>query len=278
MKTIPKTFSFQGHRGCRGLFPENTIPGMIEALKLGVNTLEMDAVVSQDSQIIVSHDPFFNHEITLTPSNDTILENQEKKFNIYKMTYNEIKDFDVGSKPHPRFADQKKIKVSKPLLCNLIDSTENFIYNNNLKNIYYNIETKCLPSTDNIFHPNPEIFSDLLMNVVINKKIEKRTIIQSFDPRTLRYIHKKYPNQKTALLIEDDDHRNLQWQLNNLGFNPSIYSPHFSLVTRELIDECHRLNIQVIPWTINDIKEMRRLINLGVDGLISDFPNLYKHI
>src|SRR5438128_2424457 len=102
-------FDKEGHRGCRGLMPENTIPAMLKALELGVTTLEMDAVITKDGQVILSHEPFFNHEITTKADGKFIDEKEEKNYNIFKMTYAETHQFDVGLKPHPRFPQQQKL-------------------------------------------------------------------------------------------------------------------------------------------------------------------------
>ena len=198
-------FDTQGHRGCRGLMPENTIPAMLKAIDLGVHTLEMDVVISQDNQVVVSHDAFFNHEITTKPNGDSIGESEEKQFNLYKMTYSEIKSFDVGLKTHPRFPQQRKIPAIKPLLEDLIDAIENYTTKNKKPLVFYNIETKSLPETDLLFHPSPAVFCELLMAVINKKGIANRTIIQSFDIRTLQYIHQHYPKIKTALLIDEGD-------------------------------------------------------------------------
>jgi glycerophosphoryl diester phosphodiesterase len=280
-KTIESNFipfDTQGHRGCRGLMPENTIPAMIKAIDIGVRTLEMDVVISADGKVVVSHDPYFNHEITTQPNGDTINVSDEKNYNLYRMTYDKIKLFDVGIKIHPRFQQQSKIAVSKPLLEDLIDSVSEHIAINKKPQTFYNIETKCTPATDDIFHPTPEVFSELLMKVIMNKQIANITTIQSFDIRTLIYIHKHYPKQKTSLLIDEGDSTTLDSQIKQLGFIPSIYSPHFSLVTKELIKQCHNMKIQIIPWTVNDFIKMQELKLMGVDGLISDYPDLYSKL
>src|SRR5262245_7377472 len=119
-------FDTQGHRGCRGLMPENTIPATINALKLGVITLEMDAVITKDNKVVMSHEPFFNHEITTKPDGNYVTESEEKSLNIFLMSYDEVKKYDVGMKPHPRFPQQKKMHVVKPLLSDLIDSVQNY--------------------------------------------------------------------------------------------------------------------------------------------------------
>ena len=274
--TLQPSFNTQGHRGCRGLMPENTIPAMLKAIDLGVHTLEMDVVISQDEQVVVSHDAFFNHEITTKPNGDSIGESEEKQFNLYKMTYNQIKSFDVGLKTHPRFQQQSKIPAVKPLLGDLIDVVESYITKNNKPLVFYNIETKSLPETDLIFHPSPAVFCELLMSVINKKGIANRTIIQSFDIRTLKYIRQNYPKIKTALLIDEGDANTLEHQLKELGFVPTIYSPHFSLVTPLLIASCHQKHIQLIPWTVNDVSKIKELKLLGVDGIISDYPNLFN--
>jgi glycerophosphoryl diester phosphodiesterase len=265
----------QGHRGCRGLMPENTIPAMIAALNFGVTTLEMDAVITKDKKVILSHEPFFSHEITTRPDGKFVTEAEERSLNIYQMTYNEVKRYDVGLKPHPRFPRQQKMKAVKPLLSELIDSVENYMMSSRRPHPFYNIETKSLPVGDNLYHPAPAEFVELLMGVVKEKNIQDRVIIQSFDFRTLQYLHQHYPTIRTAMLIEDNDKRNLDQQLQALGFNPSIYSPHYSLVNAALVNKCHSMNIKVIPWTVNDKPTIERLKRLGVDGVISDYPDLF---
>ena len=277
-KPLSENFDFQGHRGCRGLMPENTIPAMLKAIDLGVTTLEMDIVFTKDNVAILSHEPFFNHEISTKPNGQNINETEEKSFNIYKMTFAQTQKFDVGLKQHPRFEKQQKLKVSKPSLSSLIDNVENYAAANNKPALFYNIETKTKPETDKLYHPAPAAFVDMLMKVIQQKKIEDRVTIQSFDRRTLQYLHKKYPSIKTALLIEATDKNSFRKQLKDLGFIPTIYSPESALVNQNLITECHKRNIQIIPWTVNDKKEMNKFKKMGVDGIISDYPDLYSSI
>ena len=275
---LAASIDFQGHRGCRGLMPENTIAAFIKALELNVTTLEMDAVITKDGEVIISHEPFFNHEITTKPNGDTITETEEKLLNIYKMNYDEVKKYDVGLKPHPRFPLQQKIHAVKPLLKDVIDAAENYCNTHKRNPVYYNIETKCMPDGDNIYHPEPGQFVEILMKIILEKKIEDRVIIQSFDIRSLQYLHLHYPNIKTALLIEEEDKKIFALQLKALGFIPTIYSPAYQLVTPLLVKQCHDTGIEIIPWTVEDKATMQQLINLGVDGLISDYPNLYAEL
>ena len=272
---VPGEFDKQGHRGCRGLMPENTVPAMLHALGLGVTTLEMDVVITKDKKVILSHDPWFGQEITTLPDGSYMGPRQEKTFNIYWMTYEQTKTFDVGMKPHPRFPQQQKMKVNKPLLADVIDSVNKDMMTRRRPFPYYNIETKTNPVNDGVFHPKPEEFIELLMAVIKEKEIEEQVIIQSFDIRTLQYLHQKYPAIKTALLNEKPL-SGLDAQLKALGFTPTIYSPAYQLVNAELVKKCHDQNIKIIPWTVNDKAKIEELKKMGVDGIITDYPDLFN--
>jgi len=265
----------QGHRGCRGLMPENTIPAMYKAIDLGVNTLELDVVISKDQQVVVSHEAFMHHEMCTTPQGKPITVAEEKSFNLYQMDYDSIRKYDVGIQPHPRFPLQQKIPAVKPLLSALIDSIELYVQKTG-RSVYYNIETKTSPDEDNIYHPEPEKFIALLMQLIIKKRIEQRVIIQSFDPRTLQIVHHQYPLIKTALLTEAQNAGNIEKNIRQLGFTPSIYSPDYTTVTKTMVDRCHQLKMKVIPWTVNKKSDIDFLIKLSVDGIITDYPDLLR--
>ncbi len=270
--TPQKKFDLEGHRGCRGLMPENTIPAMLKAIDLNVNTLEMDVVITADEKVLVSHDPFFSHEITTLPSGDSIKESEEQKYNIYKMTYDSVEKFDVGMRPHPRFPNQEKMKVQKPLLSTLIDSVESYLARMQRPKVMYNIEIKSTNTTDNIFHPEPEKFADLLMDVITKKGIQNRVIIQSFDPRSLKIVSQKYPTMRLSLLIENQKIP-VKGFGKQYGFKPNILSPDYLLLTKEIVDSLHKRHIKVIPWTVDDIDSAKKLYQMGVDGIITDYPD-----
>ncbi len=128
MLQVPK-FDVQGHRGARGLMPENTIPAFLLALDSGVTTLEMDLVITKDKQVLVSHEPWMSAAYCLDSSGREIKEKDEKRYNIFQMNYDEVKGWDCGSKGNPGFLEQKKMKVSKPLLAEVIVAVENHIKN-----------------------------------------------------------------------------------------------------------------------------------------------------
>ena len=271
-----EAFDKQAHRGGRGLMPENTIQAMLNAIGLGVTTLEMDISISKDKKVFLSHEPFFNREITTKPDGSFIAEKDERTYNMYQMNYADIIKYDVGLKPHPRFPDQQKIKAVKPLLADVFKAVKEYMMTARRPFPLYNIETKCLPETDNKFHPAPAGFVELLMKEIKENQMEDYVIIQSFDFRTLQYLHQHYPNIKTAMLIEADNKSSFRKQIKDIGFTPTIYSPEFTLVTEDLIKNCHDLNMKIIPWTVNDKTKIAALKKMGVDGIITDYPNLFN--
>jgi glycerophosphoryl diester phosphodiesterase len=273
-----KHFDKQGHRGCRGLMPENTIPAMLKAIDLGVTTLEMDAIITKDEKVVLSHEPFFNHEISTKPDGSWVNEKEEKSLNIYQMTYEEVKKFDVGLRSHPRFTQQQKLPAVKPLLSDMIDAVEKYCINHKKPLPFYNIETKSQPPTDDTYHPKPAEFLELLVAAIQEKKIEMRVTIQSFDIRILQYLHEHYPTFKTALLVEGFDKKTLALQLKELGFIPTTYSPAYSLVTPLLVKQCHEAGMGLVPWTVNDLEKIKELKKMGVTGIISDYPDLFLQL
>jgi glycerophosphoryl diester phosphodiesterase len=267
---IPR-FDIQGHRGARGIMPENTIPAFIKALELGVTTVELDVVVTKDKKIVLSHEPWMSHEICIDSTGKEFSEKEEKKFNIYKLTYDEIAQFDCGSKVNPRFPQQQKQNVSKPLLQDVIIAIEDYIRNYSLYEVDYNIEIKTTTTGDNKFHPPVNEFSDLVYNLLDQYLPMERIVIQSFDFRVLKYWHQKYPEVRLAALVENK--KSIDSNLNDLGFKPSIYSPYYKLVNRDKVNYLHKLKIRVIPWTVNEESEMLAFKGMGVDGFITDYPD-----
>jgi glycerophosphoryl diester phosphodiesterase len=269
-------FDLQGHMGARGLMPENTVGGMIRALDMGVTTLNMDVVITKDRQPVLSHEPYFNHEFSLTPQGKEITLKDQKNYNIFKMDYEQVKKFDVGSKVHARFPGQQKYKAYKPLLAEVIDSAEAHAKATKRAKPYYNIETSLIRKGDVEFQPEASEFVELIMAVVNEKKIAKRVMIQSIDIRTLQYLHEHYPKIKTSLVV--DEKVDLEQNIETLGFKPTVYSPYHVLVGKGLVERCHDMGIKIIPWTVNSLKDLNYLIGLGVDGVVSDFPNIYQMV
>ena len=266
-----ENFDIEGHRGARGLAPENTIPAFLKALELGVNTLELDVVISKDGKVVVSHEPFFSSVIALDSNGKPITKESEKDHNIYQLTYSEIKKFDVGSIGNKDFPEQRKVKVYKPLLSEVFAETQQYIRKNKLKAIRYNIEIKSDAAGDNIFHPLPAEFTKTVLNEITKAKMENVVIVQSFDVRSLQEMKKIAPKTPLALLVMNKD--GIEKNIAKLGFQPEIYSPHFSLVDKKTVEFCRTKNIKIIPWTVNEIADLERMKTFNLDGLITDYPN-----
>jgi len=267
---IPR-FDIQGHRGARGLRPENTIPAFIMALDSGVTTIELDVAITKDKQVIVSHEPWMSSAICLDSAGRAINEKEEKKFNIYQMTFEQVQLFDCGSTGNSKFPQQEKMKTTKPLLRDVIVAVENHIKSHATYEVDYNIEIKSSPEGDKKFHPSVEEFSDLIYQLVDEYIPLERVVIQSFDFRVLKYWHQKYPDIRLAALVENT--KSIDANLADLGFKPSTYSPYFKLLNREKVKYLHQLRIRVVPWTVNEISDMLSLKGMGVDGLITDYPD-----
>jgi len=153
----------------------------------------------------------------------------------------------------------------------VISAIESFIETKDLPAVDYNIETKSKPLGDNVFHPEPKDFAALVMDVVQDAEISKKAIIQSFDPRTLIAVHDIDPEIRTALLVSNQ--LGYRHNLQRLDFKPTIFSPNAIFLTSGMVAFMHEEGIQVIPWTINKQEKMLSAIELGVDGIITDYPN-----
>ncbi|MGR7813931.1 glycerophosphodiester phosphodiesterase [Lacinutrix undariae] len=266
-KEMTYNFELQGHRGARGLAPENSIPAFKKALDLGVNTLELDVVITKDNKVLVSHEPWLNHTVTLDSLGQKITKETAESYNIYQHTYTETRSYDVGSTLNPLFPNQVVQKTSKPLLSDVIELAER----TNPK-ILYNIEIKSTPDDETKgFQPNVKEFSDLLIADLKGKLPLKRVVIQSFDYRVLQYIHEAYPDYTLSYLTYKDDFKT---NIETLGFVPQIYSPYYILATAEDVKIAHNSKVKVMPWTVNKLEDMKKMLAIGVDGIITDFPDV----
>ncbi len=260
-----------GHRGCRGLRPENSISAFLEAVNLGVHTLEMDVVLTKDRKVLVSHEGFMNAKICLDPAGNPISKANEKKHNIAEMTFEEVLKYDCGSLQHPSFSEQKNFKVNKPLMTEVFDQIEAYVKKNKLRAVHYNIEIKRSTELEGKNFPSTDELVQLILDDIVSRKLVERCNLQSFDLETCRSVKKLMPEMKLALLI--DHIKSPAKNLKELGFVPDIYSPYFKLVNPALIKLAKQKKMLVIPWTVNEIKDMEEMIELGVDAIITDYPD-----
>ena len=262
-------FDLQGHRGFRGLYPENSIEGFINSIELGVNTIELDVVISADKQVVVSHEPWMSSHICIDSLGNKIADDK-KKYNLYKMSYKDIKKFDCGIIENKQFPNQRKISTFKPTLFNTVKIIEDYTSKNLLKLPNYNIEIKSKPVTDSVFHPGVQEFSDIVLSLIDSLDIKDRVTIQSFDFRILKYLNKEYPNIKLSVLVSENF--NPIKNIADLGFMPDIFSPNYKYLKKNDIKYLKDKKIKIIPWTVNSYSDIAKILSLNVDGIISDYP------
>lgn len=253
------SFQIHAHRGFRGLYPENTITAFKNAAKLGAFAIELDIVISKDSQVVVSHEPWFNHKICSEPDGKPV-----KKFhqhNLYQLNYDSIKQYDCGKRGNKKFPQQIAVNEYKPLLVDVIKQMEDYCKENNLPPIHYNIEIKSRKIGDNKYHPTPETICKLLMPVLNKFDIEDRILIQSFDAISLQIIHHLKPNLKTGLLIAN--FKSVNRNIKKLGYMPYMYNPNIKLTKSKTINKAHQKGMKIIVWTVNKPLDIQRLKKNG---------------
>lgn len=264
-----RTVEVQGHRGDRGNFPENTIPAFLSAVKKGVDVIELDVVISKDQKVVVSHETFMSAQYMSDPAGNPVTKEKERSYNLYEMSYDSIKSYDSGSRGNASFPNQQKMKTYKPLLSEVIDSVEHYIKVNKLKPVRYNIEIKSEKADYGKRQPQPDVYAAMVMKIIRDKGIEKKMNIQSFDPLLLNVLHKKYPKPVIAFLTGEGT---LTENLSKLDFVPQIYSPNYKLLDQEQVDALRVLKMKIIPWTVNEDVTIDQMIELKVDGIITDYP------
>ena len=266
--TTPRPFDWQGHRGARGLLPENTIPAFLRALSYPeVITLELDVVVSADDRVIVSHDPFMEPEICSLPNGGDIVDT----VSLRTLTVDEIAEYDCGQRPHPRFPEQQLRPAGKPTLASVFAAVDRFCVQQERELPRFNIELKYQPDWEPAMVPDRRTFAELVLQDIADWGHPDRVNLQCFDPPMLAVLHELDASIPLAYL--DESPGQVRSKMDDLGFVPEIYSPWEDGLTREIVSEAHHLGMRVIPWTVNEVSRMNELIALGVDGIITDYPD-----
>ena len=262
-----KQIDVQGHRGCRGLFPENSLPAFEKAIDLGVHTLELDIAITKDKKVLVTHEPYMNLTICKTPNGEDIPDTLGATYNLYKMDYKEIKQFDCGSKTHPTYPNQEKLKTYKPLLSEVFE-----LVKSKNSDVRFNIEIKSESEYYGIFTPQPEAYVKLVLDEINKHDMFNRVNLQSFDLAILRQIRHQSPNMPIALLVDEDE--DIWRKITSLDTKlPEIISPYYKLLDSIIVRNLRAEKFKVIPWTVNKKEDMRQMISFQVDGIITDYPN-----
>jgi len=265
-------FDTQGHRGARAYRPENTLPAMEYALNKGVRTLEMDLSVTRDDVLVLSHEPHLVPELCLAPDGTPA-----RRVPIRSLSLEELRRYDCGTLRNQRFPGQQPVPGARvPTLEEVLALAERVSGGT----IHYSIETKIDPAWDPALTPPPERFAELVEEALSAAGIGERSIIQSFDPRTLRAIKQRGSKVRTSLLVGADRKAVIREKLfgdpvgSAQAAGAAVLSPEWHLASRSLIKAAHARGIAVIPWTVNDPATMHRLIADGVAGIISDDVDL----
>ena len=300
-------FDLEAHRGGRDVRPENTLYSYAYAIELGATSIECDMQLTKDGQIVMSHNPILNSDIT-RDKNGNYIENN--KYDIRLMTVDELKKFDVGvMDPNcgeyydlhgkTQFTYDAKIPTLEELM-QLIQSYGD-------KNIVLNIETKSYPDPASAGYKNnadPKKFVEIFNNIVKKYDMEDRVVLQSFDWQTLIEMKKLNPNISTSALWQEQpswgrdseslrryEKKKSSWlgglDIKDYQGNPvkaahaigtDIISPYYTEISKQDVDEAHSLDMKIVPWTVNNEKDMNMLLDMGVDGIISDKPWLLKQV
>lgn len=286
-------FDLQGHRGARGLAPENTLTAFSTALEVGVTTLELDVGITRDGVMVVSHDRYLNADIARDAQGKHLT---ARGPTIASITFSELQQYDVGQlKPGSNYAkafpQQKAVDGERvPTLQSLFALAEK----RGARDVRFNIETKISPNAPNETIA-PEPFVRALIAEIRKAGLTSRATIQSFDWRTLQITQREAPEIVTVYLTSQqgagetvqvgkpgaspwlagfdvDDHAGSVPKLVKTA-GGTVWSPNYKDVTEALVREAHALGIKIVPWTVNDAADMARLIEWKVDGIITDYPD-----
>ena len=298
LTSVAQALDLQGHRGARGLMPENTLPGFAKALEIGVTTLELDLAVTADSRVVVSHNPRLEPEIARSPNGEWLVQSSPT---IHSMTLAALKSYDVGrlnpaSEYAERYPAQQPVDgTSVPTLGEVFE----LVNRSGSQSVRFNIEVKINPERPELTFP-PGQFVRAVIDEVRRYKMEDRVVLQSFDWRALREVQDMAPEITTSYLtVNQRWMSNLQtgvdgsspW-LNGLdvdNFDGSaaraikaaggdVWSAFHREVDAESIKLAHELGLKVSVWTVNEISRMHELIEMGVDSIITDYPDRLRRV
>ena len=276
MSSSIHSLEIQGHRGTRGTLPENTIPGFVAAIEAGVNGMEMDLLMTSDGQIVIHHEFFVNPTLCCYLDGTEIQESPLIK----DMSLSDLKNLDCGTLTNPRFPNQQHLAGTLiPTLEELL-VTINSMDHPNAKKVRLNLEVKAKPQTPH-YLPSQEAIAQKIVQIVNGNGFEGRICYTSFDFEMLQQMRNADPSADLGLIFEEATLTYYGVDPNDwTGFiaktatalNAKIAAPDFCLLSASNIAALHEANLRVIPWTVNQQKDLTQLVEMGVDGIITDYP------
>ena len=264
-----KTPIVVGHRGARGLEPENTLKAFEEALTLGAKGLEMDLYITKDGQVVVTHDATVSPDLCVSPDGTPLEEQESERLKIYQLNYSQIKPYDCGSPENESFPEQENTKAHIPLLADVISTAKQF--SSSHQPLTYLLEIKSGSDSDGHQHPAPRFFVQQVLEIICQQNAEKEAALIGFDKRVLREAREQNPKIRTGLSIVEVS--KLDHELEELGFIPDIICPLHKHLDSVFLEKAWDKRMKVIAWTVNEAEDQQRMIELQVDGLITDYPD-----
>lgn len=252
-----------GHRGCRGIMPENTIAGFQKAIEDGADGIEWDVVVNGEGKLVVSHEPYFHRDFCLDPEGNEIKD--EKLYNIYKMSQSEIETFDCGSKPHKNFPEQKKNIARKPLLKDAVAKLKSSVRS---KLILFEIKSD--EPEYGISQPYPEAYVELILEEVALYKFPN-VVYMSFDKNIIEALHKKAPKLRLAYLTYLPK-KSAKGYLKELSFTPFALGMYHLTINKRKLKQLRSKKVAIYAWTVNETNTAHKMMDLGIDAIITDYP------
>ncbi len=252
-----------GHRGCGGDVPANTIPAFLRATTAGCHWLEMDVVITGDNEVLVSHEPWMDHTTCLGPDGKPITEAEGRALNMYNMPLSAVQQYRVK-------APAGNATARKPTLAEVVQAVGVCVLETGKASPKFNIEVKSDPQQYGTYQPLPAALAARVLEEITRSGLIDRCLIQCFDPAVLEELHRLAPAIPLAFLVEGA--HDLSTALGHLRFTPAYYSPSFRQVDEALVAALRERNIGLLTWTVNEEADMRRMIALGVNGLITDEP------
>ncbi len=252
-----------GHRGCRGTMPENSIAGFKKAIEDGADGIEWDVVVNGEGNLVISHEPYFHKDFCLASNGESI--DNEKLYNIYKMTQDEIESFDCGSKVHPKFPEQKKGIAIKPLLKDAVSKLKSTIRG---KLILFEIKSE--ESEYGISQPHPDEYVDLILKEVAAYQFPN-IVYMSFDKNIIEAMHKKAPELRLAYLTYLPS-KSANAYLKELSFKPFALGMYHKTLNKRKLRQLRDKSISAYAWTVNTTDDAHKMMDLGIDAIITDYP------
>jgi len=256
-----------GHRGCRGLMPENTISSFQKAIELGADGIEWDVVVNKNHELIISHEPYIDVNYCTRIDKTEILNNSPNYLNIYKMSTAQVKEYDCGSLYQKEFPNQTLYSSTKPTVKECLDVLETL-------NPLILFEIKSAEDNYGEYQPHPKIYAKIIFNELSNYKNLNNIYFMSFDSNILNELNKLMPGQK-YIYLSYNPLSSIVDCLNDLNFKPFALGLYYQLISTEAIELSHKKKIELYAWTVNDVDMGNKLIQMGIDGLISDYPNYF---